>query len=284
MKLTVVVPVLGQHDLANLCINMALKNKVLESTKVVVIDNGQDYVPVDRDVYVDRPAKNLGVYPLFKYAFEEITGDVLLTIHSDLLIGEKGYDKRISEAFENDFKLGLLGFIGSNEIDGSGGRGLGTTSNFLGLRWISGITAVDSHMWQGSPAHVHGKHDIGLSNAAVVDGCAMAIRRSAWDDIEFREKFPPHHFYDRLISTQMLDAGFHVAVLGIGCDHISGQTVAHEDRYYKLAEEWARANIPEDRWAGNPGQWSWDQTLYQEAERMWLSEYRDAKHLVPIRV
>ncbi len=114
----------------------------------------------------------------------------------------------------------------------------------------------------------------------------MAIRRVAWKGLTFRDDFPIHHFYDRLISCQIQEIGHKVAVLGIACDHISGQSVNIDETglYRDIAREWSEAHISPDKWVGNPPDWNWDQTIYQEAERMWLKEYRDEKHFIPRKV
>lgn len=283
MKLSVVVTVLGQHELATVAIQQLLKNSFNKSTEIIVIDNGGDYnCPITNEkLLIHRPGRNLGVYPVFDYAmhFEYVRGDIVLFLHSDLMIEEDGYDTRILAAFEEHKLLGLLGFVGSNEIDVHGGRGAGTTSNFQGSSYFSGILN-EGMTWQGSRAEAHGTRDTGFTNAAVVDGCAMAVRRTAWERIGYRTDFPPHHFYDRLISTQMLEARYRVGVLGIACDHISGQTVSKETRYGDMAKEWCTQHGIWQMRADEP----WDQVLYQVAERVWLREYRDQKHLVPIRV
>lgn len=283
MKLTIVFTVLGQHEMATLAIDKARHLIRNPNTQIVVVDNGGDYeYPHDLKVRVVRPPDgNMGVYPVFKWAFDNTKGDVLAFLHSDLMLAEEGFDESILHNFQRYPQLGLIGFVGSNEIDAVGGRGSGTTSNFQGLSHrLEGYNFV----WHGSPAEAHGKRSAGFTPAAVVDGCAMVIRRDAWDKIGFREDFPPHHFYDRLISTQMLEAGFEVGVLGIACDHISGQTVNKEGRYNNLAEEWSKENLNYLSWVGIPPNYSWDQTIYQQAERMWLKEYRDEKHIVPIRI
>lgn len=281
MKLTVVVPVLGQHELATRAILNLLENMSLASTDIVVVDNGGDYsfpLPSPK-VSVFRPGSNLGVYPVFKYAFDSCQGDVLAFFHSDLIVAEPGYDSRLLTVFNLNDKMGLIGFVGSNEIDRNGGRGGGTTSNFQGNAYFNSDN--DNPMeWRGSPAHHHGMTNAGLTPAAVVDGCAMVIRRAAWDMIGYREDFPPHHFYDRLISTQMLELGWKVAVLGIACDHISGQTVSKESRYGDMAKEWCDKHGIAQLSADEP----WDQVIYKAAERQWLKEYRDEKHMVPTRV
>lgn len=291
MKLAVVFTVLGQHEMATIAIQHALDNCVVNDTHVYVIDNGGDYTcPInDPRLKVLTPEKNIGVYPAFKYGFDNVEGDILAFLHSDLIILEKGYDERIIKAFEGNAKIGLIGFVGSNEIDSNGGRGGGTTSNFQGSSYRGSVPINNElpgtafAMWTGSPAEAHGMRNAAYTNAAVVDGCAMVIRRSAWEKIGYREGFPPHHFYDRLISTQMLEAGLEVGVLGIACDHISGQTVGGQ-AYVDFAKEWATKHIPPDRWVGNPPHWNADMTVYREAESQWLHEYRDQKHIVPIRV
>lgn len=286
MKLSIVISVLGQHELATTGINLLLENRAFSDTEVVIIDNGGDYSVFDgrheENIWMVRPDKNVGVYPTFKLGMETTESEIVAFFHSDLMVVEKGFDKRILDQFEMFSKLGLVGFVGSNEIDAAGGRGNGTTSNFQGAQYFSGIMN-EGRTWTGSPAEAHGKRNDDYTKAAVVDGCAMVIRRTAWEKIGYRKDFPPHHFYDRLISTQMLEAGYNVAVLGIACDHISGQTVGGQS-YVDFAEEWSRKNLPESKWVGNPPHYAWDQTVYQEAERQWLSQYRDKKHLIPIRV
>lgn len=280
MKLSVVVSVLGQHELATFGITKLLENITEPSTDIIVIDNGGDYtypLPTAR-VQVHRMKQNIGVYPTFPKGFELSDADVLAFYHSDLIVVEKGFDDRILDAFAGDPRLGLVGFVGSNEIDWHGGRGGGTTSNFQGLEYTlpssDGILAPI--IWRGSPARDHGKANAGLTYAAVVDGCAMVIRREAWEKIGYRVDFPPHHFYDRLISTQMIEAGYKVAVLGIACDHISGQTVGGK-QYFDFAKDWCEKNGLYG--ADNP-----DMVVYNQAEHMWLMEYREQKHLIPIKV
>lgn len=278
MKLSIVIPVLGQHDLAKLCLGKIMDKQVHE-TEVLIIDNGGDFSVEANDLpdkatkfTIMRPKEgNIGVYPTFKFGMENTTGDVVLFIHSDLIVDEYGFDVRLMDAFENDEKLGLVGFIGSNEIDNSGGRGLGTTSNFQGNSYV-----YKGKNWNGSPARVHGMRDQRLSKAAVVDGCAMALRRTAFESIGYRENFPPHHHYDRLLSCQVLESGYKVGVLGIACDHISGQSTNGSEEYETMARVWAESHGLQK---GN--QENWNSVIYLEAERQFLKEWRDEKHFIP---
>jgi GT2 family glycosyltransferase len=299
MKLSIVVPVLNQHELAKVALEETLRNLDLSiPTEVVIIDNGSDelfqfnyFVGITRmhndgnlSIRVVRNEKSIGVYPTFKQGMAETTGDIVAFFHSDVVVWEKGWNARLLQPFESSPNLGLVGFIGSNEIDSNGGRGGGTTSNFQG-KTLSGAmseTGIQNH-WIGSPAEAHGKRSHGFSQAAVVDGCVMVLNRQAWERIGSRDNFPPHHFYDRLISTQMLEAGFMVGVLGIAFDHISGQTVNREREYQVMAHKWlSGCHGP---FYGLPfvEGFNYDLPMYATAERMWLEEYR-GKGLVPTRV
>lgn len=283
MKLSIVIPVLGQHELSKLCLSKIIDKQIHDTeNEIVIIDNGGDFSVESSDLpdkfarftVLRPPEGNIGVYPAFKFGMENTTGDVVLFIHSDLIIDELGFDVRLLDAFEKDPKLGLVGFIGSAEIDFNGGRGGYTTSNFQG-----GTYVYKGKVWKGSPARDHGMRSKDLSKAAVVDGCSMALSRNAYNSIEYREDFPPHHFYDRLISMQVIEAGFDVAVLGIACDHISGQTANTEERYPSMAADWFKKhNIS----PVNPQ--SMDQSIYVIAERMFLDEYRESKKMIPRKV
>ena len=290
MKLTAVFPVHNQFPLCEAVLDVAKQNLSGEmDVEFLVIDNGSDtpFLPTlpltEKGVFyfrVVRNQNNRGVYPLFWEALDHTTSsDIVAVFHSDVFIAEKGWDKRVIEAFQGNEKLGLLGFIGSNEIDGSGGRGLGTMSNFQGNEY-HGHHHTDASWgnWKGSPAEIHGRRETGIAKAAVVDGCVMIFRRSVLEQIKCRPDFPPHHFYDRLLSCEVRELGYEVGVLGVACDHISGQTVNQEPNYHTMAEEWATAHGIAKHEGG------WDSTLYLEAEHQWLNEYRDIKHLVPCKV
>lgn len=303
MKLTVVFPVLNQFKLSEKAIDLAMGNLSGEyDIQLLIIDNGSKepfgYLPI-KYVQTDvvRHESSIGVYPVFWDALKYATGDVIALLHSDLMICEQDWDARVMKTFEEHEKLGLLGFIGSNEIDIGGGRGAGTTSNFKGniyaarncnieSKWnIKNVYGErDNEVWAGSPARVHGRQYDGFTNAAVVDGCAMIFRKSVLEQIPQRENFPPHHFYDRLLSCEVKERGYTVGVLGIACDHISGQTVNKEIEYSDMAREWAIAHDmyrQDDKLNYLPHYHNWDTELYKEAEKQWLSEYRDQKHLVP---
>lgn len=285
MKLAIVIPVLNQFKLAQTAIDFNCYN-LEKPADLVILDNASDeaFNPATqglKQIYhkvIVRLEKNIGVYPAFWEALKYTDADILAFFHSDLLINEKGWDIKVLAEFEANPTLGLIGFIGSNEIDASGGRGMGTTSNFQGEVYTN-QSAEGSVSWKGSPAEPHGGRNPSFSKAAVVDGCAMVFRREVLEKIRQRPSFPIHHFYDRLLSTETRESGYEMGVLGIGCDHISGQTVNQEPAYDKAAQAWAIAHG-----LSMQGVHNWDSVLYREAERQWLTEYRDIKRLLPCKI
>jgi len=250
---------------------------------LIVIDNASD-IPLE-DFYKDIPhkivrlEKNIGVYPTFWEALKHTDANILAFFHTDLIVLEKDWDIRLMEKFSSNPKIGLIGFIGSTEIDSLGGRGLGTTSNFQGVKTVYRDVTGKTREWQGSSAKVHGKKSLGYTKACVVDGCSMVFRRSVLEGIFQRPDFPPHHFYDRLLSCEVMERGYEIGVLGIACDHISNQSVGGSLGYEMMAGEWAISHHIDAGTRPN-----WDSVIYQEAERQWLSEYRDRKHLVPCKI
>lgn len=308
-KMTIVFPVLNQLELFSEVLNIAVKNLSFKnSVDILIIDNDSEKegkklsecikVLVDwnnikklNNFRIQKNEENTGNYPIFKQALDLCNdSDILVFFHSDFFVYEKSWDTRVMSAFEQDVKLGLIGFIGSNEIDNFGGRGAGTMSNFQGR---------EVKRWKGSLAEAHGRRIDDFRQAAVVDGCSLIFKTQKLKEIGFLPKFPPHHFYDRLMCCQILEKGYNVGVLGIECDHISGQTANQENKWDMQAKKWAIDNLDisniEDfkniniDWKENnmnPSKSSialnWDMVIYQEAERLFLTEYRDKKHLFPI--
>lgn len=273
MKLSVIYSVLNTSEMINAVVAETMSHSVLgDDVEFFVIDNGSDE-PVkisDSKVRVFRNDYNSGNYPIFEEGLRISKGEIIAYLHSDFIIWEDGWDERLYQHF-NDQKVGLIGFIGSNEIGADGGRGLGTRSNFQGK---------EKGQWKGSPAKDHGSQSDKYSRVAVVDGCSMIFRRSALEKIGFREDFGLHHFYDKLMSCQMLEAEYEVGVLGIECDHFSGQTANSDITYRKTIREWA---IKKRLAPGGLGM-DWDKFVYDYSENYWLSEYRDKKHFIPLSV
>jgi hypothetical protein len=267
MKLVSVVSILNQFPIAQQTIQFLLETS---ESDVLVIDNGsdQEFEYDDSRVQIVRLDEAAGSYPVYFIAPQVCDADVFAYFHSDFWVLEKKWDKRVLVELERDSKLGMIGFFWSNEIDQKGGRGSGSASNF---------TTKDG---LGSSAEENGRRATGFEYAAVVDGCAMILRRTALEDIGPREDFGIHHFYDKLMSTQLLEKGWKIGGLGIECVHISGQTVNQEVKYQEAAKKWAILH------GINPGGigTNWDTVIYQYNEKYWLNEVRDTKRFIPLKV
>lgn len=334
MKLSIVVGVLNQFDLAHEAIRSMVENlERPEETEIIVIDNGSDEKFSIRDVpaiglaTVVRNENNTGNYPMFKQALEIAKGEIVAFLHSDVFVWQKGWDTAVRAQFDSRPELGLIGFIGSTELDFHGGRGVGTTSNMQGRTVTSyGYDAKrcancnqfesdhatgnapdcpifsprDINSWTGSAGHIHGKQEAGMTvDGSVVDGCVMIFRKSVLAQIGFKD-LPPHHFYDRIMSCQVIEAGYKVGILGIEFDHISGQTANTQSKYQETSKAWFKEHMGIDtpqQWAevreewvkrgrGNPSLGKvpdqWDYCSYLEAEYRFLKEYRDDKRMVPL--
>jgi cellulose synthase/poly-beta-1,6-N-acetylglucosamine synthase-like glycosyltransferase len=281
MKLAVIIPCLNQFPITEQCLKF-LSQEIPLSYELIVVDNGSDeeFGTDIKGVKVYRYDEPIGSYDMFYEALDVTDADIIALFHNDYFVYEKGWHKKVVAEFERDDKLGMIGFIGSSEIDSAGGRGSCTSSNFT--RKMTVVTDNVGNVinsWEGSSAEEHGKRLLDFMYAAVLDGCVMILRRKALEEILNRKDFPPMHFYDRIISTDLLKKGWKIGVLGIESSHISGQTVNKEQRVKDSFREWAmKHNL-------NPGGigTDWNSIIYKEAERIWLTEMR-YEHFIPMKV
>lgn len=264
--MTVIVLALNRADVLARTLPQLL---AVTRASVVLLDNGSEPALDFEGVHIHRVMQNVGNYKAFEVGLG-IAGiwddTVVAFLHSDLFVYDDGWDNRVQSMFDADPKLGLVGFVASNEIESHGGRGLGTVLNYQGRQEMGGKCSV------------HGRCSAGFEPAAQVDGVAMIVRREALAQIGFRDGFPPHHFYDRLISAQMLEAGWRVGYAGVACDHMGWRTTMFEQAYHDLARRWCE----EHGVKGIDG--NWDLTVYKEAERQFLDEYAVRKRFIPLKV
>ena len=303
--ITCVIPVLNQHELAHKAIELLCQGNRPDDFDVLVIDGGSDepFVSDRENVTVIRFDEPIGVYPTFKIALENTTSDILAFFHSDFFVYEKNWFRQVEGAFRGDKKLGLVGFLGSSQWDVLGGRGGGTMGNFIGKKDIDG-------KWNGSVMSDHGATIPGqLRNAVVLDGCSMIFTRECLSSLPLDSWNCIHHMYDRVLCAWTLERGFKIAVLGIATDHISGQTANRESKYDDLGRKWAEKNLgisQPTEWLKKNKDWvldpmnpsrkkdgqvfeqmtlgNWDSVIYLEAERRFLKEFRDEKHVIPRQV
>jgi GT2 family glycosyltransferase len=259
------IPVLNKPEVTNECIDHLIDSiQYEENTKIVVVDNASD-PPFERDgVEVLRNEENVGFYaPILQLHEKFPKEDIIVVMHNDVYIYETGWDERLRYYFENDDKLGVVGFCGSDEIDILGGRGGGTMSNFLGKK--------------GQLQEHTGERIWDFRAALILDSMFMAIRNSIIPELNIPEDVTPAHFYDKIIPLRALEAGYRTGVLGIEIDHLGGTTLVAEPRYEPDMRAWC------EKWGIDPGKDA-GMAVYLEAERRYLSEYRDQKNFIPLKV
>ena len=282
MKITTIFPVLNQFEISIQSIRCILENSEV-TTNILVLDNDSD-IPFtsvlnsafskeeNERIEVCRYSEPLGSYPAIFEGRKHCDSDILAFFHSDFFVLEKGWDKRVIEQFEKDTGLGMIGFVSSNQLDTAGGRGLGTVSNFMGK--TIGV-------WTGSKAEVHGGRDTGFRYTAISDGCAMIFRKTVLDNISFRKDIALHHFYDKILSVQVLELGYKNGYLGIECDHISGQTASTQSKYFETSKKWFKDN---HIMARSLEPINWDNENYWLNEDIFLTEFGREKKMIPMTV
>jgi hypothetical protein len=271
------IPVVDNHKLTQECLK-SLVETVMHPWNfcVVLFDNGSeepygvhefaDTLPFK--VKIERSERNRGYYrtitDLAAYATQ---ADIVALCHNDLYFYEKGWDVRLQNIFaqQSNNGLGMVGFCGSNEIDDRGGRGGGTMVNFRGERG-----ALTEHT---------GRRVTGLEPAITFDSLFLAIRRSLVPLLKVDDNIQLNHFGDRIWPLRLIERGIWCAVLGVEVDHMGGQTVVGVQRIEEDSRRWCEEHgvpIPAGMQAGT--------AVYLYAERLYLSEYRDQKHLLPARM
>lgn len=278
--LSMVITVMGQHDLTRFCLQKLIDNQVGE-IEIVIMDGKGDFEIKEGDLKSDKPLNikiihDNEVYPAFKYWMENTTGDIMLFMHNDVIISDYGFDVLLRHTFLKYPKVGVVGFLGSDEIDARGSRNWGTTSNWLGETYhFNGKT------WSGFRAlNVGRQRWDGLSASVVIDGCAMAMRRSGW--IPLKEKLMPipYYDYDRIVCLRYQETGWRVATLGIALDHISNMTGSNELKWHENVKKFGESKKIQTM-TDTTGKTNWDISLHAESKRIFLKEWRDEKKMIP---
>ena len=276
-------PVIKQNNLTNqLLESLARTVKDPENFEFVIIDNSKEphYNIEDYDekypfgVSILRNHKNEGFYYPLSQLDLAFKGNLKGLVHNDVIFYEEGWDLRLAQAFENDSQLGLVGLCGSYEIDAAGGRGSGTMCYFRGEKGqnqAAGLRITD------------------VRPALLLDSLFMMFREEVIPFLDINQDIAPCHFYDKIWCCKTLEHGWRIAVLGSEIDHMGGQTAVGEPEYDDFAKEWcdargldyynhvAQSGMTEIGY--NPGL-----AVYLEAERRFLSEYRDEKRFLPCQV
>lgn len=263
------IPVQDGHELTDKLLE-SLAKTVRGDFTVVILDNNSDtpynaaaYEELPFGVEVVRFNKNVGYYAPLKKLYDDYDDELIGLIHNDMVIYEEGWNVRMEDCFTEDPQLELVGMVGSYEVDERGGRGGGTVLHFRG---------EGGYQSQAAGARIHG-----LVPSGCLDSVFMMFRRSGVEHLEEDwDNLPLAHFYDRIWPLKLVEQGYHVATLGVECDHMGGMTTVANPRYHDDCVAWLNERgIPYE----NP-----ETEMYLVAERRYLGEYRDQKHFIPCRI
>ena len=241
---------------------------------VFLTDNGSLHPPAEHPdyptFYIDQnDGVNLVWYKLKEF-LKENEIDVLVCGHADFYIVEKDWDRKVADAFDSDPKLIMASFVGSSGVGMAGGRGR-TYLGFVGQKYVNG---------QGSPWNRHGQKAEGVIPAGCFDHCVMIYRVSEFDTLlSYFPEAPPMHFEDRILPVAAVYNGWHCAIIGVDCDHLSGAKGSGMDNYHEAVKRWLD-KLGRDY----PADGGYDHVAYIEAEKQFLGKWRDDVLFIPFSV
>lgn len=173
----------------------------------------------------------------YQNGYERTAPDSILGFcHDDVLVYEKGWDKRVMAEF-NDPQVGMVGF--------GGGIGFGSPDLY-----VSEYKLANLGRWRFRSnlrnAEQHGERFVGQCDVACLDGFAMFVRR------EIVERWggwplgtPVGYFvYDMALSAEVRKQGYRTRLVGVDCEHISGQSasITHLSDDHAAAHRWLYEN------------------------------------------
>jgi len=139
--------------------------------------------------------------------------DVLVYIHDDFLIQEKGWDTRVLAAFQHDERLGLAGFGGST--------GLGRPGLYKAPYAWQQVCRTD--FWSNMrDAETHGQRTTTERPIVYTDGQSMLVRRALLDQVNGWSWWPftiVHHGYDYGLACMARRHGWNGLLIPIACEH-----------------------------------------------------------------
>jgi hypothetical protein len=181
--------------------------------------------PVGSVAAVQCDPQNHGVpwalHQLYKLARNLIgasSDDLLVYIHDDFRILEKGWDERVARVFERDPKCGLAGFGGSTALGGDEIYRAPYEVHQLGRRdFFSNMNG----------AELHGQRTTEERPIVFTDGQSMIVKRELLDKIGGWSWWPfelVHHAYDYGIACMARRHGYSAWLVPCAVEHRGGLT------------------------------------------------------------
>lgn len=157
------------------------------------------------------------ILPAFTELYEHSQGsDILAYLHDDLVITEKGWDARVLHEFE-DPQVGIVGF--------GGALGHASPSLYSGPYYLPDL-ARRHFMSNMLTAEEHGARFAGSTDAAVLDGFSLFVRRELLDRIGGWKKVyeAGYYLYTEALCCEARRLGYRIRMVGVACNHLGGKT------------------------------------------------------------
>lgn len=180
-------------------------------------------------VVIDNSDNQYSIFTAYNEGVRRSRGDILCFMHEDVLFRSSGWGVVIRKHFEEDGKIGLIGFAGAHFLPST--PIYWDDSPFISEHDLTTRGDITEECY--SMAYFKDKC---IVDVAVVDGMCFFIKRNLFDKIRFDEiTYQGFHLYDMDISMQINKAGYKVCV----CNDVLVEHFYHFDPSkpgYKLFE------------------------------------------------
>lgn len=176
-------------------------------------------------VYLNQP--NIGLVPAMQRMYEELCGEIICYVHDDVSVYDDQWHERVEREFD-DPEVTVVGF--------GGATGIGVDDIYKTRYEITQLQRIGYASNQRDWA-VHGTHETGAKDVAVVDGFFMAVRMSFLKEIGGWKWFPHRfHCYDTALCLMAHRKGYKVRMVGVDCTH-HGASYSASPEYKKWCLE-----------------------------------------------
>ena len=157
-------------------------------------------------IFIDNSEKKYSIFSAYNEGVQRAKGDILCFMHEDVLFRSTDWGNRIVQYFNEDGRIGIIGFAGSHFLPAAP------------MYWYSSpfISQKNLNNDQGVvKEHAHEDWFAGRSiiEVVAVDGFCFFARKSLFEHIRFDETtYSGFHLYDMDICMQVVEAKYKVCV------------------------------------------------------------------------
>jgi len=220
--ISVIIPVLNQHELTDICINEVLRTVDAKDLELIIVDNGSE-PPIKppfsgfAETKLIRNEDNKGFPAAVNQGMREATGDVIVLLNNDVIV-------------TNGWALKLVSALEEFDIVGP------VTNYCAGMQKVQAETYEDIADLNKSAGDWAENWDDSVEPVNFIIGFCMAFRKSLFDELgDFDESLWPCCGEEVDFCFRAKEAGKHVAIVN-GCyvHHEGSKTFADLEESGKL--------------------------------------------------